>query len=194
MSTIAPVDFGGLEELVVAEDAKPRMTPADERLESGDGAILEPHDGSVENRDLAALERTPHIVAQRLPVGAMEAHVGGENLHPIAASPFGVGERELSVGEKIAAFVVQLRIVMRRADRHRKRDFPFAKADRRGEHSAQGVDPGGRVHRARFGEHDCAEHVAAQASQRIAGAQIPSQAPGHRQKRRVADRQSIGNH
>ena len=170
MSTIAPVELGGLEELIVAEDSKPRMTPTDERLESGDRAILETHDGSEENRDLAALKRAPYIVPERLPVGAMQAHVGGENLHPVAASLFGVGERELCVSEEIAAFVVQLRIIVRRADRHRQRDFPFAKADRRGEHGAQGVDPGGRVHRARFGEHDRAEHVAAQASQRITGA------------------------
>ena len=100
----------------------------------------------------------------------MRAHVGGENLHPIAAGLFGVGERELSVSEKIAAFVVQLRIVVRRADRNGERDFPFAEADRGGERGAQGVDPGGRVHRRRFGEHDRAEHVAAQASQRIARA------------------------
>src|SRR4029077_12650826 len=94
----------GVRDPVVAETPESRMPPADERLKAGDGAILEPHDGAEENRDLAALERAPHIVAECLPVGAMEAHVGGEILHPVAASLLGVGERELRVSEKIAAF------------------------------------------------------------------------------------------
>ncbi len=184
--------LGGGEEFVLVEEAQSRMTPADERLEPGDGAILETHDRPEQDRDLAALERAANVVLERLPVGAMEAHGRGENLDPVAAGPLGVRERKPGVGEKIAALAVQLRIVVGGADGNGQRDLPLAEADRGGERRAQGVDPGGRVQRIRFGEHDPAESVAAQASERIAWAKIPRQTPRHRQQSGIANRQPVG--
>src|SRR3984957_19654823 len=66
--------LGGGEEFILAEDAKPWMAPTDERLKSGDRSIFQAHDRPEEDRDLATLEGAPHIVLERLPVGAMRAH------------------------------------------------------------------------------------------------------------------------
>ena len=41
------------------------MVPARQRLEAGDGAVLEPHDRLIEDRDLVALERAPQLGFQR---------------------------------------------------------------------------------------------------------------------------------
>ena len=79
------------------------MAPAQHRLEAGDGAILEPHDRPEQHHDLVARERMAHVVFERLPVGALRAHDGGEDLDPVAAGLLGVGERELRVGEQVAA-------------------------------------------------------------------------------------------
>ena len=111
MSTIAPGRLGGGGELVLVEHAEPWMAPAQQRLEPGDGPILQAHDRPEQNRDLAALERPAHVVLERLAVGSLRAHVVSENLDPVAAGLLGVGERELGVGEKIAALAVQLRVV-----------------------------------------------------------------------------------
>ena len=107
MSTIAPVDFGGGGELIRVEHAEPRMAPAQQRLEPGDGSILQPHDRPEQNRDLAALERPAQLVLERLPVRSLRAHVVSENLDPVAAGLLGVGERDLGVGEKIGALGVR---------------------------------------------------------------------------------------
>ena len=41
--------LGGREEFILAEDAEPRMAPTNERLESGDRAILEANDRPEQN-------------------------------------------------------------------------------------------------------------------------------------------------
>ena len=108
------------------------MAPARQRLEAGDGAVLEPHDRLEQHVDLAALERVAQIVG-RASAGpsACDRMPRGEQLDPVAARLLGVGERDLGVGEQIDALRVQRRVEERDADRHRQRDLAVAEADRR---------------------------------------------------------------
>ncbi len=168
------------------------MAPAGQRLEPGDGPVLEPHDRAEQHHDLAALERVAHIVFERLPVRALRAHDRREQLDAVAARLLGVGERELRVGEQVAALDVELRIVDGGADRDGQRDLALAEADRGGERRAQGVEPLGEIRARQVGEDDHAELVAAEARQRVAGLQVAREPAGDREQRRIAHRQAVG--
>ena len=70
--------LGDRHELARLEPAETRMVPAQQRLEAGDGAILEPHDRLEEHLDLAALQRAAQLGLERQPVGALRrASTGG---------------------------------------------------------------------------------------------------------------------
>ena len=62
------------------QQAQARMAPARQRLEAGDGAVLEPHDRLEHHVDFAAVERVAQIVGERLAVRARRAHAHGESL------------------------------------------------------------------------------------------------------------------
>ena len=74
MSTSDVVRLGERKEIVGSEQAEARMTPARQRFEAGDGAVLEPHDGLKQHGDLAAIERMAQIVGERKAVRALGAH------------------------------------------------------------------------------------------------------------------------
>ena len=97
-----------------AGDIRPslRMVPARQRLEAGDGAVLEPDDRLIEDGDLLALERPPQIGLDRQAVGLARAHGGLEHLDAIAADALGVIHREFGVLEHLLA---ALRLACRRA-------------------------------------------------------------------------------
>ena len=139
MSTIAPVDSAA-EKNSSSLSGRAGMAPAQDRLEARDGAVLESDDRPEQHRDLAALERAAHVVLERLPVGALRAHLRREELDTVAARLFRGGERKLRVREHVAALAVQLRIVARRSDRHGDRDLALAETDRRRQRRAQALD------------------------------------------------------
>ena len=53
------------EEIGGPEQAETRMAPARQRLEAGDGAVLEPDDRLEHHADLAAFERVAQVVGER---------------------------------------------------------------------------------------------------------------------------------
>ncbi len=124
-----------------------------------------------------------------------ERMIGREKLDPVAAGLLGVGQRELRVGDEIAALGVELWVVDGGADRYGERDLALAEADRRGERRPQGVEPASprsalswEDRLGRIGENDDAELIARQAGQGVAGLEVARQPAGDRQQRRIAHR------
>ena len=113
--------------------AKARMLPAQQRLEAGDGAILEPHDGLEEQLDFVAVQRAAQFAFQRLAVGALRAHGGPENLDAAAAVALGVAHGDLGVLEHVLALGMPLRIEQGDADRNARARFPVGEGHRRRE-------------------------------------------------------------
>ena len=156
------------------------MPPAGQRLKTGDGTVLEPHHRTKQHGDLASLERTAHIILEHLPIGALRPHRWREHFDPVTAGFLGVGKTELRIGEKVAAFQMELRVVDRGADRDGQSNVSLAEANLRCQRGAQ------RLHArlevlARIVEHNRSELVARQPRKRIPGLQIARQAPRHRQ-------------
>ena len=103
-------------EMNSAGDMRPisGVVPARQRLEAGDGAVLEPHDRLVEDRDLLALERAAQLRFERQPVGLARAHRRLEHLDAVAADALGVIHRKLGVLEHLLA-AVRLAVAERNA-------------------------------------------------------------------------------
>ena len=179
-------------ELVLVENAEPRMAPAGQRLKPGDGPILQPDDRPEQHHDLAPLDRMAQVVFERPSVGGVGAHRRDEQNGPVAARLLRIGEGELRVGEQFPALDVLLRIVERGPDRHRQRNLPFAEAERRGERGAQALERSGKVARRRLGQNDRAELVPGEPRQRVARLQVARQAARDGEQRGVAHRQAEG--
>ena len=94
-----PGFLGDVDEFGGRHPAEFRMVPARQRLEAGDGAILEPHDRLIEDGDLVALDRAPQIGLDRQPVGFARPHGRFEHVDAIAAVALGMIHRELGVLE-----------------------------------------------------------------------------------------------
>jgi len=58
------------------------VAPADERLDAGDGAVLDVHLGLVVQFELALVDRAAQGAEQAEPVGAVGVPLGGVGLHP----------------------------------------------------------------------------------------------------------------
>ena len=97
------------------------MIPAQQRLETRDGAVLQPDDRLEEDLHLVALESAAQIGLQRQAVVAVVAHGRTEDLDAVAAVPLGVRHRDLGVLQHLLALRIRLRIVEGNADGGRQR-------------------------------------------------------------------------
>ncbi len=113
------------------------MVPSRQRLEAGDGAILEPHDGLIEDGNLFTLDRPPQIGLDRQPVGLARAHGRGEYVDAIAADAFGVIHREFGVLEHFLA-ALRLAVTEFQSDRAGQDNLAVVEGDRRAQRLAQG--------------------------------------------------------
>ena len=112
-------DFlGDRDEFGRRQPAELRMIPARQRLEAGDGAILQPHDRLVEHLDLLALDGAAQFGFQRQAVGLARAHRRLEDLDAVAADALGVIHRQLGVLEHLLGAV---RLRSRRAPARSRR-------------------------------------------------------------------------
>ena len=106
------------------------MLPAHQRLEPGDGAVLEPDDRLIEERDFAPLERAPQLGLDREAVALARAHRRLEHLDAISADALGVVHREFRVLEHFVA-LARLPVGEHESDRGGEQDFPVVEGDRR---------------------------------------------------------------
>ena len=178
--------LGDRDEDVRAEAAEARMIPAQQRLEAGDGAILQPHDRLEIDLDLAARERAAQIGLERQPVGALRAHARPEHLDAIAAAVLGVAHGDLGVLEHVVALGVQLRIEQGDADRGRQADLALGEGDRRRQRAAHGLGELHDMFGIGFGNDDDRERVAGNAGQRVLRLQQARQPARGRQQDRIA--------
>ena len=133
-STIRPISSAMAMNSAGEQPAHLRMIPARQRLEAGDGAILEPHDRLIEDGDLLALERAAQLGFERQPVGLARPHRRLEHLDAVAADALGVIHRELGVLEHLLG-AVRLAVGEREPDRGGEEDFAVVEGDRRAQRS-----------------------------------------------------------
>ncbi len=119
------------------------MVPARQRLEAGDGAVVEANDRLIQDGDLVALERAPQIGLDRQPVGFARAHGDLEHVDAIAAAALGVIHREFGVLEHFLGALRLGALAKRQADRAGEEYFAVAERDRRAQAS------GGRFRKTR---------------------------------------------
>ena len=129
--------FGDGDEFGGRHPAQFRMVPARQRLEAGDGAVVEPHDRLVEDGDLVALDRAAQIGFDRQPVGLARAHRRLEHFDAVAAAALGVIHRELGVLEHLFA-ALRLAVAERHADRAGQENLAVVERDRRAQRAADG--------------------------------------------------------
>src|SRR5262245_50779686 len=98
------------------------MVPAGERLETCDRAILQAHDGLIEDSDFLAFERAPQLGFEREPVGLACAHRRFEYFDAVPAETLGVVHGEFRVLEDLLG-PMRLIIGERKPDRGRKEDL-----------------------------------------------------------------------
>ena len=111
------------DELVGLDHTSLRMTPAQQRLEPGNRAVLQPHDRLIVDLDLVALERAAQIGLERDGIGRFRLGQRAR-IERDAASAFALGftERALGIEQKIATAVcLRLRPPRRRWRGHRSR-------------------------------------------------------------------------
>ena len=104
-STISPISSAMVMNSAGDSAAQLGMVPARQRLEAGDGAVLQPHDRLIEDSDLVALERPAQLGFQRQPVGLARAHRRLEHFDAVAADALGVIHRKLGVLEHLVGAV-----------------------------------------------------------------------------------------
>ena len=153
-------DFlGGGDELGRRQAAKLGMIPARQRLETGNGAILQPHDRLVEHLDLLALDGAAQFRFHGQPVGLARAHGRLEDFDAVAADPLGVIHGELGVLEHFLG-VARLVFGERQPDRGGDEDFAVVEADRRAQGAAHGLGEGHDARGLAFRQQDQGELVA----------------------------------
>ena len=109
--------LGERHEIARRDAAELGMVPAHQRLEAGDGLVLQPHDRLVEHLDLLAAERAAEIRFERREVAAVLAERRPERLDAVAAEPLGVIHAHLGVPDHL----LRPRSACRRAWRCRSR-------------------------------------------------------------------------
>ena len=160
-------DFlGGGDEFGRRQAAELGMIPARQRLEAGNGAILQPHDRLVQHLDLLALDGAAQFRFHGQPVGLARAHGRLEDFDAVAADPLGVIHRELGVLEHLLG-VARLVFGERQPDRGGDEDFAVVEADRRAQGAAHGLGEGHDARGLAFRQQDQGELVAGQPRQRI---------------------------
>src|ERR1700761_2241544 len=87
--------LGDIDELGGRHPPELRMIPARQRLEAGNGAILQPHDRLVQDRDLLALDSAAQLALERQAVGLARAHCRLVDVDAVAADALGVIHRKL---------------------------------------------------------------------------------------------------
>ncbi len=163
------------------------MVPAQQRLEAGDGAILEPHDRLEEHLDLAALQRAAQIRLQRQPVGALRAHRRAEHFDAIAADALGVAHGDLGVLQHVARRRgASAGSNKRDADRGEQADLAVGEAHRRRQRAAHGIGQRDHMIGVGFGDENDRESVAGEARQRVLRLQQPRQPMRDGQQNAVA--------
>ena len=113
-----------------AQAPEPRMIPAQQGLETGDGAVLEPDDRLetefASRRDRARGADRASSVRRSERAVRIAGRKTSMRLPPMR---FAVAHRDLGIVQHVLAFGVQLRIEKRKADRGGQRNFDFAEGD-----------------------------------------------------------------
>ncbi len=168
------------------EAAEPRMVPAQQRLEAGDGAVLEPHDRLEQDLDLAAVDGAPQVALEGEPIAGLGPHRRPEHLDAVAAMALRMHHRDLGVLEHLLAPSRGLALVEHQPDRGGQEDLALLEGDRRRRrapnHVGEADDPVGIVLR----HQDDPELVAVDAGERVVRLQEPAEATRQRQEDRVA--------
>ena len=164
------------------------MIPARQRLEAGDGAILQPHDRLVQHLDLLALDGAAQFRFHGQPVGLARAHRRLEDFDAVAADALGVIHREFGVLEHLLG-AVRLAFGERQADRGGEEDFAVVEGDRRAQAcgacvSAKATMRAGSLSDIRIS----GELVARQPRQRVLRLEQPGQPARDGEQDRIADR------
>ena len=99
------------------------MIPAHERLEAGDGSVLEPHDRLVEHLDLLALERAAEIRFERERGRSVRERIAGRKTSMRSPPRRLAWYIAISASLSISSGSVCLRVVHGDADRGGEEDL-----------------------------------------------------------------------
>ena len=80
-----------------------------QRLEAGDGAVFEPHDRLVGEREFLALDGAPQVGFELQPIGADRAEGRPERLDAVAAEALGLMHGELGILDHVLGGRLRLR-------------------------------------------------------------------------------------
>ena len=86
------------------------MAPAQQGLEAGDGAVLEPDDRLEMHLDLVAVHRAPQVGLERQALGPVRPHRRPEGLDAVAARALGMGHGDFGVLQHALARRMELRV------------------------------------------------------------------------------------
>ena len=164
-----PAAFGDRDEVGRRDRAAARVLPAQQRLEAGDGAVLEPHDRLVGERELLALDRAAKVGFELQPVGADRAEGRPERLDAVAAEALGLVHGELGVLDHVLGGRLRRR-PGDEADRGGQHDLALGEGDRRLDRLVDGVGDRRDARRVLLGQQHQRELVAGEARQRVAAA------------------------
>ena len=182
--------LGDGEEILRHQPALARMIPAHQRLETGDGTVLEPDDRLVHHLDFIALDRLAQVALQRQPVVAVGAHRRDEDLDAVAALPLGVGHGELGILQRVVLAGDGRWIEQREPDRGRQHDLALGEGDRRRDGPAHQLRQRQDALGVALRDQDHREGVAADSGQRILRPQQPAEPARQRQQDRIPGREA----
>jgi hypothetical protein len=106
------------------------MVPAEQRLEAGDAAVLQPHDRLVGEREFLALDGAAQVRFELQAVGADGAEGRAERLDAVAAETLGLVHRQFGVLDHVLGGRLR-RCPGDQADRGGQDDLALGEGDRR---------------------------------------------------------------
>src|SRR3974390_2491835 len=163
------------------------MIPARQRLEAGNGAILEPHDRLVQYLYLLALDGAAQFRLHREPIGLARAHSRLEYLDAVAANALGVVHRELGILKRPRG-AVRLVFGQRQPDRGGEEDLAFVERDRRAQRAPHGFGEGDDARGLFLRYQDQRELIAGEPCQRILWLEQTTNPARNGEQDRVTDR------
>src|SRR5690606_28818005 len=104
-----PAAFGDRDEVGWRYGAAARMLPAQEGLEPGHTAVLEPHDRLVGERELLAFRGAAEVRFELQPIGADRPEGRSKRLDAIAAEALRLVHREFGVLHQILGRTLPVR-------------------------------------------------------------------------------------
>ena len=165
------------------------MIPAQQRLEAGDRAVLQPDDRLVHDLHLLPLERPVEVALEGQRVGGRHAQRRAEGLDPVAAEALGEGDGDFRVLDEVGRLAL-VAVVHGDADRGGEEDLAVAEGDGGADRAAHRVGEGGDTVGGLLGDEDDGEMVAFQPGEAVERLQQAAEPARDGEQDRIADREA----